>query len=224
MDSSMYDRIMKLPLFKGVSRENVSYFLEKTPVSFTNYTDGEIISRADEEVDNLRCVIDGNVKIIHPFESFSLEESGCSLIFLNSDRLFGLHRNAGNIVQSDGTCSVMEFSKENYLRLLYHDPVFMINYLNYLSLRGQKGDYALRHFPGAGFGQMISRLILAMTDKNSKLSIRLSGSHAKFAAFAGETEESLHKIIGELSQADIISVSENLIEIHDRDAFLNRFS
>ena len=63
MDSTpMYDTIMSLPLFKGVSRERISYFLEKTSISFLKYKSGDIILRHDDEITKLRFVISGKIK------------------------------------------------------------------------------------------------------------------------------------------------------------------
>ena len=39
--ATMYETIMNLPLLKGVSKELVSSFLEKTHVQFVNFNDGE---------------------------------------------------------------------------------------------------------------------------------------------------------------------------------------
>lgn len=51
--TSMYDIIMFLPLFKGVTEEDVSFFLEKTRLVFDNYNAGDVIIDKGEVVERL---------------------------------------------------------------------------------------------------------------------------------------------------------------------------
>ena len=46
---SMYDVLLQLPLFQGVSRMKMSEIIEKTRFHFLKYQDNEIIAHRGEE-------------------------------------------------------------------------------------------------------------------------------------------------------------------------------
>ena len=59
----MYDVIMDLPLFQGISREHVSQFLEKTYVEFINFEAGTVLMHAGDTEDALLYVIGGVLEL-----------------------------------------------------------------------------------------------------------------------------------------------------------------
>lgn len=61
----MYSTIMDLPLFKGISKDHVSAFLEKTHVSFVNYGKGERLHDRCQPCRVMRFVISGSVRVSH---------------------------------------------------------------------------------------------------------------------------------------------------------------
>ena len=133
MDSTpMYDTIMSLPLFKGVSRDRISYFLEKTSISFLKYKPGDVIVRNDEEIKKLRFVISGRIKVIHECKDglVRISEVRGKGSVIGADRLFGMHTNCGCDVIAEENTGIMEFSKEQYLNLINADSIYLLNFLD----------------------------------------------------------------------------------------------
>ena len=60
---SMYEKLMELPLFQGVSRDKLSELIEKTPFHFVKYNAGEQVVSVNEECTHIRFVISGDVRI-----------------------------------------------------------------------------------------------------------------------------------------------------------------
>ena len=60
---SMYEKLMELPLFQGVSRDKLSELIEKTPFHFVKYTAGEQIVETNEECTHIRFILTGDVRI-----------------------------------------------------------------------------------------------------------------------------------------------------------------
>ncbi|MDE6143106.1 MAG: cyclic nucleotide-binding domain-containing protein, partial [Muribaculaceae bacterium] len=137
---------MDLPLFKGVGKDHISLFLEKTNIGFHNYESGERIVETGDVVRMVRFIISGEVRIIHRLEEASLtveERCGFGKV-LGADRLFGMETGYPYDVVAVGKTSVMEFSKEQYINLLHSDNIYMLNFFNYLSLRAQRPVDCLR--------------------------------------------------------------------------------
>ena len=56
---SIFEILMDLPLFQGVSREKLSELIEKTPFHFLKYSDGEAIAAAGDSCTRIRFIISG---------------------------------------------------------------------------------------------------------------------------------------------------------------------
>lgn len=56
---SMYDVLLQLPIFQGVSRNKISELIEKMKFHFLKYPDGEKIVTSGEECNHLKFLILG---------------------------------------------------------------------------------------------------------------------------------------------------------------------
>ena len=61
--SSMYETIMDLPLFQGMSHEKVSELIEKTKFHFLKYKAGDCIISSGDDCGHVRFVVSGYVRI-----------------------------------------------------------------------------------------------------------------------------------------------------------------
>ena len=109
--ASMYEMLMDLPLFKGVGKDQISNFLEKTNINFLNYHDTEILVECGDPVKMVRFVMTGRVRIIHPLKSaaISVEEIAGFGRVLGAERLFGMTTGFPYRAVSLGKTSIMEF-------------------------------------------------------------------------------------------------------------------
>nr|WP_304972367.1 hypothetical protein [uncultured Muribaculum sp.] len=60
---SMYEILMGLPLFKGVSREKISEIVEKAKFHFLKYLEGESLVAAHEACTHIKFIISGSVRL-----------------------------------------------------------------------------------------------------------------------------------------------------------------
>lgn len=160
--ASMYEMIMDLPLFKGVSKDQISLFLEKTHIDFKNYGVGEILASMGDPVSMVRFVISGDISLIHPLEEVGItieERSGFGKV-LGADRLFGMATGYPYNAVAKTKTSIMEFSKAQYVNLLHSDSIYMLNFFNYLSLRAQRPvDSEIKYC----HGDIMSRMCLLIS-------------------------------------------------------------
>lgn len=138
--ATMYETIMNLPLFKGLSHEQVSSFLEKTHFKFSKYSDREKIVSAGERVEEMKCVISGQIRLCHIIgdkDLLRLTELRRNHEVIGADRLFGMDTTYGADICAVGNVSTMEFSKDQYQNLLNAGSIYLLNYLNSLSYGAQ---------------------------------------------------------------------------------------
>ena len=219
--ATMYEIIMDLPLFKGVSKNQVSAFLEKTNVGFCNYQAGEVIIGEGEEVEMVKFLIVGAVRIIHKLESLpiTIEETCDPGIVLGADRLFGISTGYACEVRSVGKTSIMQFSKEQYMNLLQTDRIYMLNFFNYLSLRGQRPENALSHYAAGDLRSRLSVMISILTHSSAR-DIALNVTDETLAKFGGMTIEEVIEWKDVAKRMELVSCKTNLIRILSRKGFL----
>lgn len=219
--ATMYETIMDLPLFKGVSKEQVSLFLEKTNIGFRNYEPHEQILRAGDEVRMVKFVISGVVKVIHPVGEYLLsveEECGCGSA-LGAERLFGISTGYSYDVRSMGKVSILEFSKEQYINLLLSDRIYLFNFLNYVSLRAQRPVESLMEYASGDIRSRFSILISVLTHPSSK-NISIMADDGALARYCSVSEDELREWKREMHASGLIEYEAGAVRILSRQQFL----
>lgn len=226
-DSPMYMRIMDLPLFKGLSRTLVSNLLETVPLEFTNYGEGEYILQCDQSISQLSFVIQGQIEMRHPLCNGKLilsETRGPSSLIL-ADRLCGLNITAPcNVISKD--CVIMKIDKDQYLKLLRSNSIYLLNYINYLSMRAQINAETACNTAYPSLPTYLSRWIRTLTIRNA-YSIELTNKDGlgylpdDIAAYLKCNLADMEQDMQSMIKHNLISYNDNIISILDRNKFLD---
>lgn len=220
--NSMYVTIMDLPLFKGISEAHVSAFLEKTHVDFVNYAKGDILYRRHDECRDMRYVITGSVcrSHCHISETCTINEVLHPGSVLGADRLFGMDTRYPSQAEALTDVSVMTFSKEQYLRLLASDEIYLINVLNFLSRRVQRSIDSLRFvYSGTLIGNL-AYWLATLTEVDSD-SIEIQTTIPSLAALTNISQASVRSQISELQQAGLANYTPGRIRILSRSEIID---
>lgn len=220
--TTMYEIILNLPLFSGLSENQLSNFLEKTPIAFSQFEAGDVISKKGEIVNTLKCLIGGSVKKSYILSPSKLEivETIKAPAILYAERLFGMDRTAdSNLVCEDKT-SVMEISKEQYLKLLQSDHIYLINYLNYLSVRAQSVRDINSYFINRSLKNYLDNLINSYVSRNAS-SLEIKYDAEFIISYLGITKSSFVQQLKELTNKGIAFTSNDCISIPSKADFLN---
>lgn len=220
--ATMYETIMSLPLFKGISKELVSAFLEKTHVQFVNYSDGEKIVSVGDVCTHVKYVITGSVRVTvtNSFNNLKIIEKRPSGVSLAPEYLFGMDTRYPFDVEACGNVSVMQFSKEQYLNLLHTDSIYMLNCLNYLSFHSQRPVNAVRMLGDGSLESELGLWIMAMTDTSgTEIEIRCSRSDLK--KITRLDEASLEASLARMKRNNLITFNNLGIKILSRRRLLD---
>lgn len=218
----MYEMLMDLPLFKGVGKDQISYFLEKTNIDFLNYPDSATVVDSGDPVKMIKFVISGRVRIIHPLDSasMSVEEIAGFGRVLGAERLFGITTGYPYRVEALGKTSVMEFSKEQYVNLLHSDRIYILKFFNYLSLRAQRPVEAMMHYSHDDIRSRLCVLISMLTDPGSS-GLAINATDDALAGYCGKTREEVSAWKESAQEAGLITVSDGCIRVRSRMEFLD---
>ena len=220
--ASMYEMIMDLPLFKGVSKDHISQFLERTHVGFRNYKVGDPVVSPGEDVKMVRFLISGEINVIYRLNDtgLSVEEKVGTGRVLGADRLFGLNHTYPYKAVATTKVSIMEFSKEQYVNLLQTDHIYMLNFFNFLSLRAQRPVDSILGDCEGNIRSRMKRLVAVLTDP-SAISVTVNGSEEALAEYCSCTLHDVSDWKRELQYKQMAECDSNTIKIVSRDNFLN---
>lgn len=173
---TMYEKLMTLPMFKGIGTEQVSSFLEKTHLDFITYNNGDHIISSGEPCKGLTCVLSGNIEV-----EFIITGGILRIIagygpgkVLGLDHLFGMNTNYSYFVRAIDQCGTMFIAKKQYLDLVNENHICLINFLNYLSYQSQRVDMSIRHIYSTGLTERLAQTISLLTNRECAY-IRVEG-------------------------------------------------
>ena len=219
--STMYEMIMDLPLFKGVSKDQVSLFLEKTHIGFQNYNVGETLAAMGEPVNMVRFVISGDICLIHPLAGVGItieERSGFGKV-LGADRLFGMATGYPYTAVAKTKTSIMEFSKAQYVNLLHSARIYMLNFFNYLSLRAQRPvDSSVKYCHGDIMSRMC--MLVSMMTEPAAEEIVIRGEAEAIADYCNCDEQAVNAWRNMLVRAGLADCDSSSVRIKSRMEFL----
>ena len=166
----MYDLMLQLPLFQGISRDQLTTILEKTPFLFKRYRDGEVIRRTGEACSSIIFILSGEVRLLTPTFGgrMTIVQDFYAPHTMPFSNLFGAETTTRSTLYSiDQATGVMMLDKLNFLRLLQQNTVLLVTVLNMLSTNAQKQHKALDFSSEGDEVLRLASWLLAYTDRPS---------------------------------------------------------
>ncbi|MBD5182865.1 MAG: Crp/Fnr family transcriptional regulator [Bacteroidales bacterium] len=172
---SMFETLMELPLFRGISYEGVAKTVETNKFHFLKFPAGEVIARKGDAYEHITFVINGAVRSTKDNEAhtFTISQTFEAPAVLAPDFLYGLRREWPATVMALTDCSILKISKADFTSMLYSDKVFMFNYLNMLSVNAQKALDGMLSLTKASLEERIAFWVTTLTQPQGK-DIRLT--------------------------------------------------
>lgn len=220
--ASMFELLMNLPLFRGVSRSRIAEVVGSAKFYFLKYPKGETVVRAGEECTHLAFVISGSVRseISNSSKRFSVSQTLKAPSAIAPDFLFGRTTRYPGTVVALTDCSILKISKVDYIRILNADQVFMFNFLNTLSVNAQKALDGILALTSGGLDERIAFWIIALTQPGSE-DIELTCKTRDLCNLFSVQRNVFDAACHEMEQRNLIRYSPRKIEIVDRREMLS---
>lgn len=139
MKTTMYDNLLQLPLFQGLSKNDMTTIIEKVKLHFLTYKKGETILQQGDPCDQLCFLLNGVVMVQtkDAHHDFSLSEILKEPYIIEPQSVFGMHTQYTATYLAHTPVNVMTIDKSFIFSELCKHEIFRINYLNILSNRTQ---------------------------------------------------------------------------------------
>lgn len=213
----MYEILMQLPLFKGVSFNRISEIIERTKFHFLKYLPGQTIVQASEPCTHIKFIISGNarVSVVNSNSRFKVSQTLSAPAVIAPEFLFGRATNYPCTAVAIDSVGIMQIAKTDYVKILNSDPVFLFNFLNTLSMNAQKAIDGVLALTTGSLEERIAFWIIALTQRDGT-DIVLSCRQRDLYTLFGVQRSSFINTLESLKERDLIDFTPNEIKITSR--------
>lgn len=140
MEYTMYDTLLQLPLFQGMSKLELSEVIEKAKFHFQKFKEKELMFAQGEPCDKLVFILSGEVvaETVASCGTFSLLEYYDKPLIVEPCSLFGKRPSFKSSYTAQGTVGVLTIDKQYIYSVLDKYEVFRMNLFNLLSNKAEQ--------------------------------------------------------------------------------------
>lgn len=220
--ASMFEQLMELPLFKGVSRQRLAQTVGDNKFNFLKFPPGETIIREGDSCSHITFVISGKVRstTVNRSGRFAVSQTLSAPAVIAPDFLFGRFTNfPGDVVAIDSV-GILQISKSDYIAMLNSDEIFLLNFLNMLSMNAQKAQKGVLALTNGEIDERIAFWIIALTQRGST-DIHLTCRRRDLCSLFGSARAVFESALADMKEKGLLLSYDNKeIVINNRDDLL----
>lgn len=220
--STMFNTLLKLPLFQGLSQEDFTNILGRVKLHFIKYSAGEIIVKNDTPCNELIFLLKGEVDIATTSanELFTYIEAVKTPYLIEPEALFGMNPHFKATYTARTDVSVMSVNKMYVIKELLKYEVFRLNYVNSVSNRAQSLYSQLWKTPATGTESKVIHFFLTYAEKlegEKTIIIKMED----LAEILDDTRLNVSKTLNDLQSRGLIELRRKIIYIPEIAKFIH---
>lgn len=217
MATTMYELLMQLPVFQGVSTGQLTEIIEKIPFSFSQFEPGQVLMKQGEVCTAMTFILSGTVRTQTPTFGQKVQimqefQGPYTMPFYN---LFGAETHVHDTVTALTRVGVMQLDKSNFLNVMQQNPILLINVMNMLCTNAQKQHKAMDF---SGESDPVLRLaswMLAFTERKAE-NIHIDAKINDWCDLLQLDEASFWRCVAILEGQSILEVEGRRLKLLDR--------
>lgn len=169
--TSMYDVLKQLPVFQGITTDQMTHILEVIPFDFRQYRNGSVICRGGDLCLGATFLLSGSVRLETPIfnHRVKISQTFVAPYTFSLHHLFGAEVSVrSTMVATSPRAGLMLLKKPDFLRVLKENDVALINVMNMLCTRAQKQHKAIDFSGETDPILKLSSWILAFTERSAQ--------------------------------------------------------
>lgn len=207
----MYESLLRLPYFQGMSKDEITSILDKVAFDFRKLSDGETISQEGERCDKFIILTNGEVlsTAVAPDGTYSLTEEIEAPYAIEPYSLFGKDTTFKRRYTAKGNCTILVIDKQYLFSEFTKYEIFTINFLNLISRRAQIQSYAIWNYtPQSIKGRIVQFIGMRCNSIDGRKSVQIKME--RLASILCETRLNVSKALNELQD-------DGYIELHRKE-------
>ena len=220
--NSMFEILMELPLFRGATRERMAETVGMAKFHFLKYLPGETVVEAGSPCTHIKFIISGSVrsKIVNPDSRFKVSQTLVAPDIISADYLFGRATDYPCTVTAIEPTGILQIAKNDYIKILKSDEVFMFNYLNLLSMNAQKSVSGVLALTTGSIEERIAFWIVALTQPSGR-DISLECRQSELYSFFGVQRGSFIATLDNMKKLGLLTYGPSKIDIISRRSLID---
>lgn len=214
MEITMYDNLLLLPLFQGLSKNDITSIIEKVKLHFLQYKKGETFIRQGETCDKFSFLLKGKMIVQtqdkeHAYQMSEVFDEPC---IIEPQSLFGLYTNYTATYRAQTTIHVLTIDKEFLFSELNKYEIFRLNYLNILCNRCQTANQKLWN---THIGNLSEKFVNFISSRSQRLTGEktLHVTMEDLANLINETRINLSRLLNDLQEKGLVQLKRKEIYI-----------
>lgn len=212
--NTMFDTLLQLPLFQGLTQEDLTSILGKVKLHFDRHKPGETLLKRGMPCNQLLFVLKGEISAYTPAAdgTYAVTEQMQAPCLIEPHSLFGMHTTYASTYTTLGEVHTVSISKTFALNELSKYEIFRLNYMNIISNRAQTLSNRLWDSTPKTLRERIGRFILTHTErpagwKSMKIKMEV------MAQIVNDTRNGVSKVLNDMQE-------EGIVELHRGEIFI----
>lgn len=216
MELTMFERLLQLPLFQGMTTQEVSDVMSHVRLDFVNYHRGDEIVMQGESCKKLIYIISGEVMAEHKNadQQFTLTEQLPDLKVLEPYNLFGMYQTYSRTYTFTTEGSTLAIDKQVMLNQLLTNTIAKINLMNIVCNKYQQTQQLLSNYPDDSVRHKIVKFVLthSISPRGQKnIQIKMTD----LANIIHETRLNVSIVLNEMQEQGLITMQRGCFIIND---------
>ena len=207
MEFTMYDNLLQLPLFQGLSKEDITRIIERVKLNFLTYKEGEIIVKQGEPCQQLAFLLGGEIVAETNDEEhhYTLSETFGQPYVIEPYSLFGMQTFHTATYRAKQGTQLLCINKAFIFSHLCKYEIFRINYFNILSNLCQQAHHKLWKNHEATLEKkfasfLTKRCLRPYGEKNLRITME------DLSNLTGETRINVSRLLNDLQKKGLVQL------------------
>lgn len=219
--STMFNTLLKLPLFQGLSQEDFTNILGRAKLHFIKYKAGETIAESNTPCTDLVFLLSGEVDAQTTPENqlFTYIETIKTPYLIEPEALFGMNPHFKATYVAKTAVSIMTVSKMLVLKELLKYDVFRLNYVNSVSNRAQSMYSRLWKTTTSGTTRKVIHFFLVYAEKlegEKTIIIKMED----LAEILDDTRLNVSRVLNDLQSQGLLELRRKMIYIPELEKLI----
>lgn len=214
--NSMYNSLLQIPLFQGISTTDLTEILEKVKIHFKKVSKGETFIREGEKCENIVFVINGSIESIFTGKNSKLifKEKYLNTQIIEPYSLFGVQTQYTKSYCALTETDLVYIEKKYFLPQFRQYDIFNINILNLLCSRIQASNNKILLCNAYTPEEKILELFARLSDFRSGEKV-MQIKMEDLAKLIGETRLTTSKALNAMRDKNILSLKRKEIVLNE---------
>ena len=214
METTMYDNLLQLPLFQGMSKDEFTSIIERVKLHFVTIKAGETIARQGQPGNQLIYLLSGEI-IAHTKDEnnlYAISETFGETHVIEPYSLFGMRPYYTATYYAKKEAKLLCIDKSFIFSELINYEIFRINYLNILSNRIQVSHKKLWSNHMSSLNEKFIHFLLNRCQKPQGEKV-LHTTMEDLARMVSETRINVSKMLNDMQQQGLVQLKRKEIYI-----------